>query len=166
MVDVTTRSVADLRRELNFITGTPEITIPAFVTFVDTSFGHALFLSMPEKSFASSGYKTPRHGWDDIFRNQSAPSAKSLVYRRSAESKGFQGQVLKHAVGFSRLYRSKLTKMQMILALGNGLLVCPAVHYVVRDRGWIRKRPQPRAYISTTEPLDHMYTPAFALTHA
>ncbi len=27
-----TRSVADLRRELNFITGTPEITVPSFVT--------------------------------------------------------------------------------------------------------------------------------------
>ena len=32
MVDVTSRSLADLRRELHFITGTPEITIPAFVT--------------------------------------------------------------------------------------------------------------------------------------
>ena len=32
MVDVSTRSIADLRRELNFITGTPEITVPSFVT--------------------------------------------------------------------------------------------------------------------------------------
>jgi len=32
MVDVTTRTVSDLRRELNFITSTPEITVPSFVT--------------------------------------------------------------------------------------------------------------------------------------
>ena len=76
--------------------------------------------------------------------------------------RGFQARVLKHAVGFSRLYRSKLTKMQMILALGNGLLVCAQpLTTSFATGGWLKKRTRPRTYISTTEPLDHMYTPAF-----
>jgi len=34
-------------------------------------------------------------------------------------------------------------------------------HYFIHWVGWAKKRPRPRTYISTTEPLDHMYTPAF-----
>jgi len=43
MVAVTTRTVADLRRELNFITGTPEITIPSFVTLTIPLLGTPYF---------------------------------------------------------------------------------------------------------------------------
>ena len=76
--------------------------------------------------------------------------------------KGFHGRVMKHAVGFTKLYRSKLTKMQLVLALGNGLLICAQpVSTSFSGLGWIKARPKPRTYISTTEPLDHMYTPAF-----
>ena len=32
MLDLTTRTIADVRRELEFITGTPEISLPAFIT--------------------------------------------------------------------------------------------------------------------------------------
>jgi hypothetical protein len=76
--------------------------------------------------------------------------------------KGYHGRVLKHAARFARIYRSKLTKMQMVLAVGAGLLVCAQpLTTSFTGFGWARKRPRPRTYISTTEPLDHMYTPAF-----
>ena len=76
--------------------------------------------------------------------------------------KGFRQRILKHAVGFTKIYRSKLTKMQMILALGNGLLVsAQPVTTSLTSLGWIKNRPKPRTFISSTEPLDHMYTPAF-----
>ena len=76
--------------------------------------------------------------------------------------KGFHGRVVKHALGFAKLYRKKLTRMQMVLAAGAGLLVCAQpLTTSFTTFGWARKRPRPRTYISTTEPLDHMYTPAF-----
>lgn len=76
--------------------------------------------------------------------------------------KGFQGRVVKHALGFARLYHKKLTAAQMILAVGAGLLVCAQpLTTSFTGFGWARKRPRPRTYVSTTEPLDHMYTPAF-----
>jgi len=76
--------------------------------------------------------------------------------------RGFHGRVLKHSAGFARLYRSKLTKAQMVLALGNNLLTCAQpLSTSFTGLGWIRARPRPRTFISSTEPLDHMYTPAF-----
>ncbi|HEX9628556.1 MAG TPA: hypothetical protein VF961_00940, partial [Pyrinomonadaceae bacterium] len=62
----------------------------------------------------------------------------------------------------AKIYHSKLTTMQMILAVGAGLLVCAQpLTTSFTGFGWAKKRPRPRTYISTTEPLDHMYTPAF-----
>ena len=50
----------------------------------------------------------------------------------------------------------------MIMAVGAGLLVCAQpLTTSFTGFGWAKKRARPRTYISSTEPLDHMYTPAF-----
>ena len=50
----------------------------------------------------------------------------------------------------------------MIFAAGAGLLVCAQpLTTSLTSFGWARKRATPRTYVSSTEPLDHMYTPAF-----
>jgi hypothetical protein len=75
--------------------------------------------------------------------------------------RGFRGRVLKHSAGFARLYRRKLTKMQMIFATGSSLLLCAQrLSTSFHSFGWL-KRQQPRTFISSTEPLDRLYTPAF-----
>jgi hypothetical protein len=79
--------------------------------------------------------------------------------------KGYHGRVAKHALGFTKLYGMKLTKMQMILALGAGMLICAQpLTTSLKGLGWIKTRPKERTFISTTEPLDHMYTPAFRIS--
>jgi len=76
--------------------------------------------------------------------------------------RGFKKRVIKHAIDFSRLYGSKLTKMQLIMAVGAGLLVCAQpVATSLTGMGWARQRKRRRTFVSSTEPLDHMYTPAF-----
>jgi len=50
----------------------------------------------------------------------------------------------------------------MVLAVGAGLLVCAQpLTTSFTGLGWLKKKPRPRTFVSTTEPLDHMYTPAF-----
>jgi hypothetical protein len=49
-----------------------------------------------------------------------------------------------------------------MLALGNaGLLCLPNLSTGYNRAGWLIKKGRPRTYISTTEPLDAVYTPAF-----
>ncbi len=61
--------------------------------------------------------------------------------------RGFHGRVVKHAAGFARLYRSKLTKMQMVLALGSNLLTCAQpLSTSFTGLGWIKARPKPRTF--------------------
>jgi hopanoid C-2 methylase len=163
MVDVTTRSVGDLRRELEFITSTPEITIPAFVTLSIPLLGTPYFYECLRNRSLLPETKLRDMDGTTILQKPVDPISEVVKFVDDMQSlRGFQKRVLKHAVGFSRLYRSKLTKTQMLIALGSGLLVCAQpLTTTFTKLGWIKKRPRPRTYISTTEPLDQMYTPAF-----
>jgi hopanoid C-2 methylase len=163
MVDVNTRSVADLRRELNFITGTPEITIPSFVTLSIPLLGTPYFYECLKNRTILPETKLRDMDGTTILQRPVDPMDQVVKFVDDLQSmKGFHGRVLNHAARFARIYHSKLTKMQMVFAVGAGLLVCAQpLTTSFTGFGWIRKKPRPRTYISTTEPLDHMYTPAF-----
>jgi hopanoid C-2 methylase len=163
MVDVNTRSIADLRRELNFITGTPEITIPSFITLSIPLLGTPYFYECLKNRTLLPETKLRDMDGTTILQKPVDPMDEAVKFVDDLQSmKGFHGRVLKHAAGFARIYHSKLTKMQMVMAVGAGLLICAQpLTTSFTGFGWIRKRPRARTYISTTEPLDHMYTPAF-----
>ena len=163
IVDVTSRRVADLRRELDFITATPEITLPSFVTLSIPILGTPYFYECLDRKVLLPDTKLRDMDGTTIMQRPLDPIEDVVKFVRDIQSmKGFRQRILKHAVGFTKLYRSKLTKMQMILALGNGLLVsAQPVTTSLTSLGWIKNRPKPRTFISSTEPLDHMYTPAF-----
>jgi hopanoid C-2 methylase len=163
MVDVSTRSIADLRRELNFITGTPEITVPSFITLSIPLLGTPYFYDCLEKRTILPNTKLRDMDGTTILQHPVDPMEEVVKFVDDLQSmKGFHGRVVKHAIRFSKLYHRKLTKMQMILAVGAGLLVCAQpLTQSFTGFGWARRRAQPRTYVSSTEPLDHMYTPAF-----
>jgi hypothetical protein len=163
MLDVTSRSVSDLRRELDFITGTPEITIPSFVTLSIPLLGTPYFYECLENRTILPDTKLRDMDGTTVLQKPIDPLAEVVKFVDDLQSlKGFQGRVVKHALEFTRLYRSKLTKMQLVMAVGAGLLVCAQpVATSLTGLGWAKARRRPRTYVSTTEPLDHMYTPAF-----
>lgn len=164
MLDVTTRSVADLRRELHFITGTPEITIPSFVTLSIPLLGTPYFYECLKNRTLLPGTKLRDMDGTTIMQKPCDDNIDEVVkFVDDLQSlKGYKARVAKHALDFTRIYHSKLTKAQIVFAVGAGLLVCAqSLSTSLTGFGWARKRKQPRTFISTTEPLDHMYTPAF-----
>jgi hypothetical protein len=163
MVDVSTRSLADLRRELHFITGTPEITIPSFITLSIPLLGTPYFYECLKNRTLLPDTKLRDMDGTTVLQKPVDPIDEVVKFVEDLQSlKGFHGRILKHAVGFARIYHSRLTKMQMILATGAGLLVCAQpLTTSFTALGWLKKKQRPRTYVSTTEPLDHMYTPAF-----
>ena len=163
MLDVTNRSIADLRRELEFITGTPEITIPSFITLSIPLLGTPYFFECVEKGTLLPDTKLRDMDGTTVMQRPLDDIGEVVKFVDDLQSlRGFQRRVLKHAAGFVRLYRSKLTKMQMVLALGNNLLTCSQpLSTSFTGLGWLNIRKKRRTFISSTEPLDHMYTPAF-----
>ncbi|MGI8835339.1 MAG: B12-binding domain-containing radical SAM protein [Pyrinomonadaceae bacterium] len=163
MLDVTTRSVADLRRELNFITGTPEITVPVFVTLSIPLLGTPYFYECLENRSLLPSTKLRDMDGTTVLQKPVDPIDEVVKFVDDLQIlKGYHGRVLKHAARFAKIYHSKLTAAQMVLALGGALLTCAQpISTSFTGFGWAKKRARPRTYISTTEPLDHMYTPAF-----
>lgn len=163
MVDVTTRSVTDLRRELRFITGTPEITLPSFVTLSIPLLGTPYFFECLKRGSILPDTKLRDMDGTTVLQKPLDPISEVVKFVDDVQSlKGYRRRTLKHAVAFTRLYRSKLNTMQLMFALGAGLMVCAQpLTGSLAGLGWIRHRPKPRTYVSSTEPLDHMYTPAF-----
>jgi hypothetical protein len=75
--------------------------------------------------------------------------------------RGLRGRVARHSVRFFNLYRSKLNLLQLAIGFEQGLLL--SAHTLMTSTtaiGWMRKG-RTRTYVSTTEPLDDAYTPAF-----
>lgn len=163
MLDITSRSVSDLRRELTFITGTPEITIPSFVTLSIPILGTPYFYECLNKGTILPETKLRDMDGTTILQKPVDEISEVVKFVNDLQSlRGYQSRVIKHAINFSRIYHSKLTKSQLVIALASGLLVCAQpISTSFRGMGWLKARPKPRTYISSTEPLDHMYTPAF-----
>ncbi|HKZ79588.1 MAG TPA: radical SAM protein [Pyrinomonadaceae bacterium] len=163
MLDVTSRQISDLRRELEFITSTPEITIPSFVTLSIPLLGTPYFYECVEKGTLLPNTRLRDMDGTTILQKPLDNIAEVVKFVDDLQSlRGFRGRLLKHAVGFTRLYGNRLTKTQMVLALGNGVLVsAQPLTTSLTGLGWLKARPKPRTFISTTEPLDQVYTPAF-----
>lgn len=163
MLDVASRSISDLRRELEFITGTPEITIPSFITLSIPLLGTPYFYECVEKDTLLPNTKLRDMDGTTVLQKPLDDIAEVVRFVDELQSlKGFHSRVAKHAAGFAKLYRSKLTKMQMVLALGSNLLTCAQpLSTSFTGLGWLKTRARPRTFVSSTEPLDHMYTPAF-----
>ena len=163
MLDVTTRSVSDLRRELHFITGTPEITIPSFVTLSIPLLGTPYFYECVRKGTMLPDTKLRDMDGTTIMQRPVDDMGEVVKFVEDLQSlRGFQKRVIKHSIDFTRIYGRKLTKMQLIFATGAGLLVCAQrLTTSLTGLGWARRPKRPRTFISSTEPLDHMYSPAF-----
>jgi hopanoid C-2 methylase len=163
MLDVTTRTVADLRRELEFITGTPEITIPAFVTLSIPILGTPYFFECINRGSILPETKLRDMDGTTLLQRPLDPLHEVVRFVQDLQNlKGFRARVIKHAIGFTKLYRSKLTNMQMIFALGSGGMVCAqSLTNSLSSLGWLKSRNHQRTFIRTTEQLDPTYTPAF-----
>ena len=162
MLDFTTRTIADLRRELEFITGTPEITLPAFVTLSIPILGTPYFYEcLNDRSLLP---ETKLRDMDGITIVQKTldPIDEVVEFIRGVEQfKGLRSRVIKHSVGFFNLYRSKLNPLQLSIGFQQGLLLSATTLMTSMTAfDWLKKR-RTRTYVSTTEPLDKIYVPAF-----
>ena len=105
MVDVSTRSVADLRRELHFITGTPEITVPSFVTLSIPLLGTPYFYECLKNQTILPETKLRDMDGTTIRQKPVDPLAEVVKLVDDLQSmKGFHMRVLKHAAAFARIY--------------------------------------------------------------
>ena len=158
--DPSRRRVAELARELDFVTGTPEITLPSFATLTIPLLGTPYF-----RECLDEGLILPRTRLRDLDGSTLAlrpldPLPEALAFVRGLPTlAGWRRRVARHALAFARRYHRVLDRDQMIGAMTNALMLCtPSVaSRGARGAGRVGRR----TFLSTTETLDPLYTPAF-----
>ena len=165
MLDPATRRLADLRREIEFIVGTPEITMPAYFTLVIPLLGTPHFrdclsqgLLLPNVRLRDLDGVTvtmhPRDPLDDVVR-----FARDLTSLR-----GYRGRVMRQVMGSLVHYRGRLTPLQLYSVVLSGALICMETFATSPSTIWSRRPRQ--TYLAGTEVLDPQYTPMIRVAAA
>lgn len=162
ILDVTTRRIADLRRELDFVVGTPEIPLPGFLTLPIPLLGTPFFRECLAKDAFLPATKLRDMDGSTLVLRPLDPVAEVVAFVRDILAlRGYRARALLHAVRFAHRYRSTLSLMQITLAVCSAGLLCADGLITGRRVGSLRSRMRRRTHVTTTEALDPMYAPAF-----
>jgi hypothetical protein len=162
IADVTSRSLKEIRDELNFMVRTPEITLPCFISTSIPLLGTPYFFEAVKNGTILPRTKLRDLDGTTITQTPADPLPDVVKFIRDLQSfREFRPRVVKHALVFVKRYRRKLNPLQLSIGAGMGLMLSTQ-SVATGSLPFRTKRPaQERTFISTTEPLDHMYQPAF-----
>ena len=163
ILDVSARRITALRRELDFITGTPDITLPGFLTLPIPLLGTPFFQECLARGAILPETKLRDMDGTTLVLRPLDPIEEVVGFLRDMVSfRGYRWRALRHSAGFAQRYRARLTGLQMVTALSNAALLC-ADRVATAPLGWdwLRAGSRQRTYVSTTETLDDVYEPAF-----
>lgn len=163
ILDVATRSLADLRRELDFITGTPEITLPSFLTLPIPLLGTPFFRECIGKRAILPNTRLRDMDGSTLLLKPLDPLDEVVRFLGDVLTmRGYGARVAKHSLGFVRRYRKTLSRTQLTAELVNaGLLCAYALATSPTSIGAPSAAGRRRTYVSTTEILDPTYSPSF-----
>ncbi|MCB1308977.1 MAG: radical SAM protein, partial [Leptospiraceae bacterium] len=159
--DIYNRSLEDIRSELHFITGQPEMMLPSFVTLPIPLMGTPLFEDALQNGRFFAGTRLRDLDGSTISMEPHSSLDAVLQFVRDAQNlRGYRRRIARHALAFYRNYRRVLSPSRMALALApNALLTMNQI----MTADWFSReaRAMRRTHISGTEVLDACYTPTF-----
>lgn len=160
--DVSTRTLADIRNEIGFITGTPEITLPVFMNLTIPMLRTPYFYEcLSERRILPDAKLRDMDGDTLTLRPRDSVQDVVQFLREMPTLKGYKARVARHVAKFCRTYYRKLDPLRLAVAVSNAGFIClPAV---VHNHTGIFKRTKlkepPRTYVTTTEPVGPLYEP-------
>lgn len=159
--DPASRRLDEMQAELDFVTGSSEVPLPAFATLAIPLLGTPFFddcvtaeLFLPHTKLRDLDGSTlvlrPLDPLDDVRRFVHALPGLGAS----------RGRILRHAIGFYRRYRRSLDGKMMATSLAKSLTLSLPSLVNVTGRAAQLRAPA-RTHVTTTEPLEPLYTPAF-----
>ena len=139
------------------------MTLPGFITLPIPLLGTPFFRDcLDQEAFLPNTKLRDLDGTTVSLRPLDSMNRVLRFVRDIQDLRGYRGRVLKHAVQFTARYRHSLNAAQIGMCVGSAALLCAG--NAVTAPGWRNRRRRtvaPRTHLSTTEPLDAVYTPAF-----
>jgi len=160
--DASVRTIADIRTEIDFITGTPEITLPVFMNLTIPLLRTPYFYEcLRDERFLPKVKLRDMDGNTLIMKPRDSAETVIQFLKDMPTLRGYKKRVMKHTAKFFQLYRRKLDAPIMAGAMYNAAYLClPAL--VHNHQAPFRRQKlvsPPRTYVSTTEPVGPLYEP-------
>jgi hypothetical protein len=168
VLDLTTRRIPELKAELDFIVGNPDITLPAFVTLAIPLLKTPYFYCCLEQERFLPNVKLRDLDGTTITLKplDSMPQAVQFV-QDFQTLRGYKRRIMRHMKDFYKKYRTVLSWERMGFAQYCAFHLCtPKLATLGTDLGRIFGNGygrDTRTYVGSTERLDSVYQPAFRL---
>ena len=157
--DPANRTVESMRGELDVVYGTPEITMPTFVTLTIPLPGTPYFRDCLERDlFLPHAKLRDLDGSTLVLRPLDPVPVVTDFLRELLRMTGWRRRALGHAVGFYRRYHRLLNKYQMVSALARDMQLLLPSAMIASGRAR-RRDVAGRSFVTTNERLDPQYTP-------
>lgn len=162
MIDLTSRSIASIREEIEVILGRPEITLPTYLSMPIPIPVTPYFYECLDGDLILPGTKVRDLDATTLCMRTMDPQSEAVDFMSGLTTlRGYRTRVALHSAKFAKRYRMHFTKDQMLIGLSGGALIASPLMATLPTR--IGRRRAPRTFVSTTEPLDYFYDPAFRI---
>jgi radical SAM superfamily enzyme YgiQ (UPF0313 family) len=159
ILDIYERPIADIRREIDFMLGCDDITLPAFLSLPIPYPGTPYFYNLLDRGALLPATKVRDLDSTTICARPLDGLEPTARFVRDLQTMaGYRIKVVRHAARFVGRWHRTLNRDQLIMGLANNLLMmAPLAGTLPRSVG---ARRAPRTYVSSSEPLDIWYEPA------
>lgn len=162
ILDPTSRRLADLEREIQFILDTPEITLPAYFTLAIPLIGTPYFRDCFESGVLLPGLRVRDLDGVTVSMRPLDPLGEVVRFARDLLNlRGRRARVITHAARFASRYHRTLGPMQLLAATVSGALI--ATQSLASSPTRLRLDRPRQTFLAGTEVLDLQYTPAMRL---
>jgi hypothetical protein len=162
MLDPSSRSLEDLRGEIDFILSAPEITLPAYFTLAIPLLGTPYFRDCVEKRLILPSVRLHDMDGLTVVLKPLDPIDDVVAFARDVPNlRGYRLKALRHTARFFRHHYRNLSPLQLTAAGVSAALICTqsAASSPLRPR---INRPR-RTFLGPTETLDPLYEPVIRL---
>lgn len=168
VLDLTTRPIAELKEELDFMIGNPEITLPSFLTLAIPLLGSPFFYEcLEQRLFFPNTKLRDLDGATINVRPLDALDDAIQFVRGIQNLRGYRRRIIHRVKEFHLIYKNVIPGMNMVSAQYNALLLCtPKLSTLGTTSGgpfFNGHKRRSRTFVGSTEPLDAVYRPAFSI---
>ena len=162
VLDVTTRRLDELRRELDFIVGCSEIPLPAYLSFSIPILKTPFFYDCLRDGLILPNTRIRDLDGTTLSVRPLDPIQEVADFVRALRTfRGYRWRAMRHTGKFLRRYHSTLDPGSLAIPLINAGLLCAPQAVSGAKRPYRGRRM--RTHVSSTDVLDSVYTPAFRI---
>ncbi len=163
VMDISSRTITELKNELEFILDTPEIPLPSYISIGIPILRTPYFYDCVSNNLLLPNIKLRDMDSTTLMLKPLDPIPDVVDFIKQIQHlTGYRKKIFRHAQKFYQLYKTKFKLNALPFLMSSPLLLCtPKLSTLGTNFITNGFKKHHRTFIGSTEPLDSVYKPAF-----